>query len=72
VIQSRFYNVRGVKWEACFFSKGAVFPDTDVLVPRQGVWARPAQYSWDSACYVADSWRFVRMEHDVLYMPETK
>jgi hypothetical protein len=72
MVDSRFYTVKGVKWEARFFSKGATFPDTRLQASRQGVWARPVPCGWDSACFVGASWRFVRMDTDVLYFPEKR
>jgi len=66
VVESRFYNVKGVRWEARFFLKGELFPDSTCLkVPRQGVWARPMNYGWDRSLFVGESWRFVDMDLDV-------
>lgn len=70
LIQSRYYNVNGGKWEARFFQKGAEFPDTSVSVERQGVWAKPAGSGWDRAVFVAASWRFVELELHVTCMPD--
>ncbi|MBI5571942.1 MAG: hypothetical protein HY914_18510 [Desulfomonile tiedjei] len=70
MIESRFYNVAGVKWEARFFRKGEEFPDTDRKAPRQGVWARPMHQGWDRSRFVADSWRFVNIDPDTLYLGE--
>ncbi len=70
MIASRFYSVKGNKWEARFFHKGDIFPDGDVKVPRQGVWARPVDFGWEFASFVGESWRSVQMETDLLYFPE--
>ncbi len=72
MIQSRFYNIGGVRWEARFFQKGEVFPETDRKVPKQGIWARPAGSGWDQPRFVGSSWRFVRLDPDVFYLPERK
>jgi len=72
MIDSRFYNVAGAKWEGRFFQKGTLFPDTDVQVPRQGIWVRLVGGSWEQARFVGNSWRFVRMDADVLYLPDRK
>jgi len=70
VIQSRFYSVNGTKWEARFFNKGEVFPESDRNVSRQGVWARPVSGEWERAIFVGSSWMSVRMTPDVLYFPD--
>ncbi len=70
MIESRFYNVRGVKWEARFFRKGESLPESDAIALKQGIWARPTSRPWDEAVYVGSSWRFVNMDPDVLYMPD--
>lgn len=70
MIQSRFYNVNGSRWEARFFQKGERFPDTEREVPKQGIWASPAGSGWDRPCFVGYSWRVVRLDPDVLYLPE--
>lgn len=72
MIQSRFYRVNGTKWEARFFQKGDAFPDTDIKVVKQGVWARPVSGGWDTACFVGHSWRFVTMDVDLSVLPERK
>jgi hypothetical protein len=72
VIASRYYNAKGVKWEARFFHKGDVFPDGNLHVPRQGVWARPVDYGWESAIFVGYSWQVVHMDTDLLHLPERK
>ena len=72
MIQSRFYNVNGVRLEARFFTKGELFPDMDVQVPKQGIWARPVDYGWECAAFVGSSWRFIRFDSDVLYLPDRK
>lgn len=72
LIQNRYYNVRGVKWEARFFHKGEAFPETSNTVPRQGVWARPLGVEWDRSVFVAASWRFVEFELDLIRFPERK
>lgn len=71
VISCRYYNVQGEKWEACFFRKGDVFPDTEeVTVPKQGVWARNMSLGWEHSCFFGESWRHVSMEAAVLYLPD--
>jgi hypothetical protein len=71
MIQSRYYKVNGRRLEARFFRKNEVFPGTtDLLVPRQGVWARDVREAWNAARFIADSWRFVEMDLDVLFLPE--
>lgn len=72
MIQNRFYRVNGAKWEARFFRKGEVFPDTEMEAPKQGVWARQASHGWDSAYFVGASWRSVNMDLDVRFLPEPK
>ena len=73
MISSRFYRVNGEKWEARFFTKGEIFPETDdVKVPRQGVWARPVVSGWERSSFVGVSWQYVRMDPDVLYMPHSE
>ena len=72
MIASRFYNAKGVKWEARFFHKGDIFPEGDLKVPRQGVWARPVDFGWEFATFVGESWRLVQMETDLLHFPERK
>ncbi|GEM_PF-1100838 len=72
MIASRFYSANGVKWEARFFHKGDTFPEGDVKVPRQGVWARPVDFGWEFASFVGESWRFVHMDTDLLHFPERK
>jgi hypothetical protein len=72
MIQSRFYRVNGTKWEARFFHKGEMFPDTDTKVPRQGVWARAVSDGWDRACFAGNSWRSVTMDTDLSVFPERK
>lgn len=70
MINNRFYNVDGEKWEARFFTKGEVFPDTDgMTAPRQGVWARPMDFGWERSSFVGVSWQHAKMDVDVLYMP---
>jgi len=69
MIESRFYSVHGTKWEARFFHKGETFPETDVKVPGQGVWARrPDLTGWEHSVFVASSWRLVKMTPDVLHL----
>lgn len=68
MIQSRFYNVSGKRWEARFFRKGELFPDTSLSAPRQGVWAREAPFGWEAALFVGHSWGKVDMTPDVLYL----
>jgi len=71
LIQSRFYNLNGERWEARFFRKGELFPDTQGLeVSRQGVWARSEEAGWESAVFVGTSWRFVNMDLAVQYLPD--
>ncbi len=72
MIASRYYTVDGIKWEARFFRKGDVFPEGNLKVSRQGVWARPVEFGWEFACFAGESWRFVRMDADLLYFPEHK
>lgn len=72
MIENRYYTVNGTKWEARFFSKGELFPETDTQVPRQGVWARPASRGWETAAYVGHAWAAVHLDPDVLYFPEKK
>lgn len=72
LIHSRFYNVKGEKWEARFFQKGEPFPETGLAAPRQGVWARPVSSGWESPVFVGGTWRFVTMDPDVLYLPQKK
>jgi hypothetical protein len=72
VIQSRFYNIAGARWEARFFQKGECFPDTDRTVPKQGIWASLAGSGWDLPCFVGYSWKSVRLDPGVLYFPEKK
>ncbi|MFH1114285.1 MAG: hypothetical protein V1792_10215 [Pseudomonadota bacterium] len=69
MIQNRFYNLNGEKWEARFFRKGEFFPDTGGQeVPRQGVWARSEYSGWECAVFVGTSWRFVNMDPSVQYL----
>jgi hypothetical protein len=69
VIQSRFYNVQGTKWEARFFSKGETFPETDLRVSRQGIWARRTDSTgWENSVFVASSWSLIQMTPDILYL----
>ncbi len=70
LIASRYYNVRGLKWEARFFRKGECFPHTDVPVPRQGIWASPADGYWEQPTFLGESWRFVNLDPDLIYLPE--
>jgi hypothetical protein len=56
--------------EARFFNKGELFPDMDLQVPKQGIWARPVGYGWEYASYLGNSWRFIRLDSDVLYLPD--
>jgi hypothetical protein len=70
LIYSRFYTVKGIKWEARFFSKGELFPETDTQAPRQGIWAKPASRDWDIAVFVGHAWASVQLDPDVLYFPE--
>ena len=71
MLQSRYYNVGGRKWEARFFRKGEFFPDTlHREVPKQGVWARPESVGWERAVFLGISWRFVTMESAVEYLSE--
>ncbi|MDQ7782921.1 MAG: hypothetical protein RDU20_08590 [Desulfomonilaceae bacterium] len=71
MIQSRFYNLNGEKWEARFFRKGEFFPDTEeIAAPRQGVWARSERSGWDHSVFVGTSWRFVNMDLAVQYLPD--
>lgn len=70
MVESRFYNVRGTRFEARFLRKGELFPDTEAIVPRQGVWARPESAGWDGAFFVGTSWQFVQMNVDVVYFPD--
>lgn len=72
VIACRYYNVRGVKLEACFFRKGDHFPETDAAVPRQGVWARPVESTWEHRYFLGGSWRLVQLDPDLIYLPEKK
>jgi hypothetical protein len=72
MIDSRFYTVLGEKWEARFLRKGDLFPDTDLLVPRQGVWARQVPDGWEEAVFVGRSWAEVAMDPHVLHMKERK
>lgn len=71
-VHSRYYKVDGETWEARFFHKWDRFPESDFVAPRQGVWAKPKSAHWDEAVYVAECWRFVDMDPDVLYLPERK
>jgi hypothetical protein len=71
MITSRYYNIKGEKWEARFFRKGEMFPATDELkVLKQGVWARPAHSGWEQAVFMGESWKHVSVQMDVLYMPK--
>lgn len=70
MIESRYYNVRGTRFEARFFRKGEVFPDTELIVPRQGVWARPESFGWSGAFFAGTSWQSVQMQVDVVYFPD--
>ncbi len=72
MIQSRFYNVHGVRWEARFFRKGETFPGSDAESPRQGVWMKPVNSGWESRLFVAESWKYVDMEPDVRYLPHPR
>ncbi len=72
MIQNRFYRVNGTKWEARFFQKGELFPETDTKVPKQGVWAKPISEEWASARFVGHSWRFVTMDVHLSVLPERK
>jgi len=72
VIESRYFRANGIKWEARFFRKGEMFPEADAQAPRQGVWARPVDFGWEFANFVGESWRFVRMDPDLLHIPERK
>jgi len=72
MIESRFYRIKGVKWEARFFSKNELFPDTTIEVPKQGIWARPESTGWERACFLGNSWRFINMDLDVSFLPERK
>ena len=61
--------MQGARWEARFFNKGETFPETDMSVPRQGVWARqPDSTGWERSVFVASAWRLVQMTPDVLYL----
>jgi hypothetical protein len=64
--------VRGAKWEARFFTKGEIFPDTDLKAPKQGVWARPITQVWDEAYFLGSSWGSVQLDPDLLHLPENK
>lgn len=71
MIQNRFYTAGGKKWEARFFHKGDIFPDTAGReVPRQGVWARPVDVGWEESVLVGTSWRFVNMDVAVDYLSD--
>lgn len=72
MIVSRFYKINGVRWEARFFGKGDLFPETARKVPRQGVWGRPNGCDWHEARFLGTSWRFVDLEPDLLFLPEEK
>jgi hypothetical protein len=72
VIQSRFYNVNGIRLEARFFNKGELYPETDTQVPKQGIWGRSSGSDWDSAVFLGGSWRFIRLDSDVLHLPDRK
>ncbi|HMK36563.1 MAG TPA: hypothetical protein VK463_15930 [Desulfomonilaceae bacterium] len=72
MIDNRFYNINGIKWEARFFGKGEIFPETEVRAPKQGIWARPVDFDWESAVFLGGSWRFIRLDSDVVYLPERK
>lgn len=72
LIQSRFYNVRGTKWEARFFAKGETFPESDLKAPKQGVWARPITHGWYEAYFLGPSWGSVQLNPDLLRLPEKK
>jgi hypothetical protein len=72
MIESRYYTINGIKWEARFFQKGNAFPDTTAVVSRQGVWARPVGSGWEQARFIGSSWKFVRLDSDVFYLPERK
>ena len=72
MIESRFYRIKGIKWEARFFAKDELFPETTTKVARQGVWARPASSGWEKALFAGNSWRFVNMDLDVSFLPELK
>jgi hypothetical protein len=67
--ESRFFRVGECRYEARFFVKGDTFPDTELSVSRQGVWARPADAGWEQATFVATSWRHVSWDSDVRYLP---
>jgi hypothetical protein len=67
-MRSRFYRVSGARLEARFFQKGEVFPESERVVSRQGVWVRRRGDEWACARYAGASWRFVEMNPDVLYM----
>lgn len=72
MIQSRYYNVNGHRWEARFFRKGQPLPDSDAVVPRQGVWAKPVSSGWDDARFIGESWRYVQMQPDLLQFPKRR
>ncbi len=69
MIQNRFYNLNGVRWEARFFRKGDPFPDTVTSASRQGVWMRPVCAGWDRWIFAAESWKHVELEPDVIHIP---
>ncbi len=70
MIQSRFYTVSGMKFEARFFTKGEVFPETNQVVPKQGIWGCFSDADWTEALYLGTSWRFINLDVAVNYMPD--
>jgi hypothetical protein len=69
---SRYYNINGRKWEARFFTKGETFPETQISVPRQGVWGRPLDATWEESHFLGYAWRLVDLNPDLLFFPESK
>ncbi|MFH0824737.1 MAG: hypothetical protein V2B18_18445 [Pseudomonadota bacterium] len=68
MIETRYYHVHGSRWEARFFRKGESFPDCQCAATRQGVWGKPVRRGWESARFLADSWRMVEFEPDIVYL----
>lgn len=70
MIESRFYDVKGVKWEARFFKKNEEFPESAGKASRQGIWGKPEGETWEDSRFIAPSWALVDMETAVKYFPE--
>jgi hypothetical protein len=71
LVDKRYYKINGRKWEARFFTKGETFPETRISATRQGVWGKPVSATWEEALFMGYSWRFVNLDPDLLFFPES-